>query len=81
MPNLNVGNLASNIHVVSHHMLHLTFSERELATYYATVAAVQGHTGIANFIRWERRKPVEFIDRAKSGINIEHKGDEFRRSS
>ncbi|MEE2688414.1 MAG: hypothetical protein VX430_03210 [Pseudomonadota bacterium] len=75
-----VSNQANNIHVVSHRMPHLTFGERELATYYATLAAVQGHTGIANFIRWVRRKLAEFIDRAIPGhIRDKHRAQKRRR--
>ena len=47
-------------------MLHRTFSESNLANDYLTPEALREHPKIENFIRWVRRKPPEFIDRARA---------------
>ncbi|MEL0110796.1 MAG: hypothetical protein VW835_03600 [Rickettsiales bacterium] len=66
VPRLKGGGAASDIHVVCHRMLHRTFSEGELARDYPSPEALRAHPEIENFIRWVRRKPVEFVDRAKA---------------
>lgn len=65
VPKSKGGDQASDIHVVCHRMLHRTFSENELATEYATPKILRDHPAIETFIRWVRRKPPQFIDRAK----------------
>lgn len=57
---------ASHIHVICHRMLHRTFSENELATDYTDPVIIRDHPTIDGFVRWVRRKPAEFIDRAKA---------------
>ena len=47
-------------------MPHRTFSESELTNDYQTPESLQKHPEIENFIRWVRRKPPEFIDRARA---------------
>ena len=66
VPKSKGGDRASNIHVVCHRMLHKTFSESDLANDYLTPEALREHPEIENFIRWVRRKPPEFIDRARA---------------
>ena len=65
VPRTRGGTDAADIHVVCHRMLHRTFSEAELAMHFSTPEACRAHPDIARFVRWVRRKPADFVDRAR----------------
>jgi hypothetical protein len=64
-PKSQGGRLAQTIHLICHRKLHTLFTEKELATTYATPEEVRQHPQMQIFIRWVRRRPPEFIDRHK----------------
>ena len=66
VPKSKGGAQASDIHVVCHRMLHRVFSESELAGEFSDPETLREHPAIQDFVRWVRRKPAEFVDRAKA---------------
>ena len=60
------GTEKSLLHKVCHRMIHEVFSEKELATAYATPEALRAHPDIAAFIKWVCKKPADFVDWPKS---------------
>jgi hypothetical protein len=64
-PRSRGGREAHSLHLICHRKLHSLFTEKELATTYATPEAVLEHPQMQTFIRWVRRRPPEFIDRHK----------------
>jgi hypothetical protein len=59
------GRVAEPLHLICHRKLHSLFTDKELATTYATPEALQQRPQMQTFIRWVRRRPPEFIDRHK----------------
>jgi hypothetical protein len=64
-PKSRGGREAEPLHLICHRKLHSLFTEKELATTYATPEAVRQHPQMQTFIQWVRRRPSEFIDRHK----------------
>lgn len=62
IPKSEGGRVTSTIHKVCHRALHARFSERELATLYATPEAVLADPEMARFVRWVRKRPPEYLD-------------------
>lgn len=62
VPKSEGGRVTSTIHKVCHRALHARFSERELATLYATPEAVLADPAMARFVRWVRKRPPEYLD-------------------
>lgn len=48
------------MHRICHRKLHTLWTERELASLYATPDAIRSHPDIQHFVHWLRRKPPEF---------------------
>lgn len=53
------------IHRVCHDKIHSVFTEQELAAVYNTPEALRDHPEIAKFVRWVKKKPVEFNSPSK----------------
>lgn len=53
------------IHRVCHEKLHSLWTERELAQYYNTAERIREHPEIKKFIKWIKRKPVDFYAKTK----------------
>jgi hypothetical protein len=64
-PRSQGGREAQPLHLICHRKLHSLFSEKELATTYATPAAVRQHPQMQAFIRWVRRQPPGLVARHK----------------
>lgn len=64
-PKSQGGRVAEPLHLICHQKLHSLFTEKELATTYATPEAVRQHPQMQTFIRWVRRRPMAFTHRHK----------------
>lgn len=51
------------IHKVCHQKIHATFSERELFQFYHTTERIVDHEEMQTFIKWIRKKPVDFYSK------------------
>jgi hypothetical protein len=51
------------LHRICHTKIHSVFTERELANYYHTWDRLRENDLIASFIKWVRKKPLDFYDR------------------
>jgi len=51
------------IHKMCHQKIHATFAEHELFTYYHTIDTIINNPEMAKFIRWIRKKPVDFYSK------------------
>ena len=60
------GRDSSAIHVICHRMIHRLFTERDLATAYATAAALRAHPEMRRFIDWVRGQPATYVDWPRS---------------
>lgn len=63
LPRSEGGREARPVHRICHRKLHSLFTERELATSYATPEAVRANPEIARFVRWLDGKHPEFWTR------------------
>ena len=50
------------LHKICHNKIHVVFTEMELKRYYHTIERLQEHEEMAKFIKWVRKKPVQFYD-------------------
>lgn len=50
------------MHKICHSKVHAVLNEKELASQYNTIEALQGQEEIAKFIKWVSKKPPEFYD-------------------
>ncbi len=53
----------SVLHVICHKKIHSVLTDRELAAAYATPEALRTHPEIAEYIRWVRRRPAQYMNR------------------
>lgn len=60
VPRAEGGREARPVHRICHRKLHSLWTERELATAYATPEAIRNHPEMQRFIQWVARKPPEF---------------------
>lgn len=60
VPKSRGGRVTVRIHVVCHTKIHSVFTEKELADRYHDFAELRAHEEMAKFIRWVRRKPLDF---------------------
>lgn len=61
IPKSKGGKEQFSIHIVCHRKIHSVFTEKELARNYFTWEALRSHPDIAKFIRWVKRKHIEFV--------------------
>jgi hypothetical protein len=62
IPRTRGGRESEFLHVICHRMIHRVFSEKELEREFSDPATVQAHPAIADFVRWVRRKPADYVD-------------------
>lgn len=62
VPKSEGGRATSFLHRICHRTLHARFTERELAQDFATPEAVRSDPAMEKFIRWVRKRPVEYMD-------------------
>lgn len=55
------------LHHICHRMIHVTFTEAELARHYADIAALRAHPAIARFADWVAKRPPGFRSRIPGG--------------
>ncbi len=48
------------LHRMCHSKIHSVFSEAELARSYDTIEKLLAHEEIAKFVRWIRKRPIDF---------------------
>lgn len=65
VPKTFKGKETIDLHKVCHDQIHALFSERELLNYYNTIERLKEHTDMNKFIRWVRKKPIDFYVKAK----------------
>jgi hypothetical protein len=58
------------LHTICHGKIHSLLSETELARDYSTVEALRGHEEIGTFLRWVRKRPIDY--RSGNRINRDH---------
>jgi hypothetical protein len=62
-PKSRGGTEAAYLHRTCHRKLHSLFTDKELATDFASPDKVRHHPEIQKFIRWVRRQPPERVMR------------------
>lgn len=50
------------MHIICHSKIHSVLSESELAQYYNTIDRLQSHPEIVKFIKWIKKRPLDYID-------------------
>ncbi|HWT39615.1 MAG TPA: HNH endonuclease signature motif containing protein [Paraburkholderia sp.] len=66
IPKAEGGRETVALHRICHRQLHALFSERELATTYASVDRLLDNEQVRAFVNWIRTKPVGFHERTRS---------------
>ncbi|MEM5369732.1 HNH endonuclease [Paraburkholderia azotifigens] len=66
IPKAEGGRETVALHRICHRQLHALFSERELATAYASVDRLLDNEQVKAFVNWVRTKPVGFHERTRS---------------
>ena len=54
------------LHRACHSKIHAVFGESELARNYSSIEQILTHPEIQSFVRWIRRRPIEFDDGTRS---------------
>lgn len=67
VPKSEGGRETAFLHRICHRALHARFSERELAQAYSTPDAIRCDPAMDKFIRWVRKRPVEYMDWPSTG--------------
>ncbi len=65
-PKLKGGSEIGRIHKICHRMIHKVFSETELAQKYSTPEALRENPEIAEFVKWVRQQPADYLDWPKA---------------
>jgi 5-methylcytosine-specific restriction endonuclease McrA len=60
VPRAHGGRETVQLHRICHRKIHAELSERDIARHYSTIALLQAHPAIADFIRWVAGKPPTF---------------------
>lgn len=60
MPKTFKGKETVTLHKICHRKLHSVFTEREMANYYHTIGRLKEHTEIEKFIKWVRKKDIDY---------------------
>jgi hypothetical protein len=50
------------MHNICHNKVHAVFNEKELARSYPTVEKILENEDIQKFVKWVRKKPLDFFD-------------------
>lgn len=66
VPKTEGGRVTVALHRICHRQLHALFSERELATRYASVDRLLENEQVRHFVNWVRTKPDGFHERTRS---------------
>lgn len=66
VPKSRGGRVAVPLHRICHRKIHSLFSEKKLATRYATAEALLAHPDIRAFVEWVGRKHPEYYDRNRT---------------
>ena len=62
-----------DLHEVCHRKVHSLFTNRELAQTYNSVNLIAAHPDIQKFVKWVRKKPIEFNDTHKMSKSMKDK--------
>lgn len=62
VPKSEGGRQTDWMHRICHRTLHARFTERELATSFATAESIRSDPDMDRFIRWVRKRPAEYMD-------------------
>ncbi len=66
IPKTEGGRVTVPRHRICHRQLHALFSERELATRYASIEQLLANGEVKHFVDWVRGKPDAFYERTRS---------------
>jgi hypothetical protein len=66
VPKTEGGRVTVALHRICHRQLHALFSERELATRYASVERLLENEAVRHFVDWVQTKPDGFYERTRS---------------
>lgn len=58
------------VHTVCHSKIHSLFTNRELFHFYNTFEKLREHPDVQSFVKWIKRKPLEFRTRNKKSRRI-----------
>lgn len=53
------------VHRICHSKIHSIWTEAELANYYHTVDRILENTDMQRFVKWVKKKPVDFYAKTK----------------
>jgi hypothetical protein len=53
------------VHEICHNAIHASISETELLQQYHTVPALLAHPNIQAFVKWVKKKPIDFYTSTK----------------
>lgn len=70
IPKCFKGKETIDLHKICHNQIHAIFSERELLNYYHTIDRLKEHTKIQKFIKWVKKKPLDFYVKTKMSNRI-----------
>ena len=65
IPKCKKGTELVPLHPMCHRKLHATFSENELRDYYNTIERLLTHETIVKYVRWIKKKPIDYYDSSK----------------
>lgn len=51
------------IHKICHQKIHSLFDEKQLRDKYNTITSLINNDDMRSFIKWVRKKPIDFIDK------------------
>ena len=70
IPKTFKGRETIDLHKVCHNQIHALFSERELLNHYHTIGRLKEDERMVKFIKWIRKKPLDFYVKSKMSNRI-----------
>lgn len=61
------------LHKICHRQIHAIFTERELQHYYNSINRILENDAIRKFVKWVRKKPVDFHVRTRDTKRLAEK--------
>ena len=58
------------LHKVCHKKLHSAITEREMLHHYNTIERLKSHPEIEKFIKWVRKRPIDYNDSSRLSKNV-----------
>lgn len=62
------------LHKICHRQIHAIFTERELQHYYNTIDRILKNETMRKFVRWVRKKPVDFHVKTRETNRLKGRG-------